>query len=210
MESLHLIGTVHLDPDGYTRLVELLHALRPECVTVDVSQYAIEFRRGPGSDLLGRLTPFRRDDGSFPPGLEAVAAQLALPFEYQASEAYAERTGARVMPIGDSLESQRLLGLLTRELMVTDNLLALATRDEAPLAEQVEREWQRARRHKLDGPPVTSQTAERFARQDAKVARQVRERARVEPTAHVCGWEHLRGLTTLLEELEPEALLLNP
>jgi len=208
MESLVLIGTVHLDPDGERLLLDLLFELRPECVTVDVSEYALEFRRAAGRAHLDRLGHFRRQDGSLPPALEAVAAQLAVPFEYRAAERYAGRSGARLAAVGDSLESQRLLGYLDRELMTTDNLVALAARDEPPLAELVAREWKRAQRHKLDGPPLTDNQEHRLGRQNTRTARRVRDRARVEPTAHVCGWEHLRGLVDELADLAPAARLL--
>lgn len=208
MEPLVLIGTVHLDPEGERLLLELLFELKPECVTVDVSEYALEYRRAAGRAHLDRLEHFRREDGSLPPGLEAVAAQLAVPFEYRAAERFAERSGARLAAVGDSLESQRLLGYLSRELMTTDNLVALAARDEPPLEELVAREWKRAQRHKLDGPPLTADQEHRLGRQDARTARRVRDCARIEPTAHVCGWEHLRGLCDELSDLTPVVRLL--
>ena len=71
-------------------LAHLLHELKPDAVTVEVSSYAIEYRRTAGPELLSRLEPFRREDGSLPRAMHAVVAQLRPPFEYTACEAYAD------------------------------------------------------------------------------------------------------------------------
>ena len=117
MSKLFLIGTVHLDPDGYQLLLSLLETKRPETITVDVSRYALDFRKMVGVDLLRQLEPFRSADGSLPCALESIAAQLEIPFEYRAAEDYAERSGARVVPSGDNRQSRKLLALFSQELM---------------------------------------------------------------------------------------------
>jgi hypothetical protein len=208
--ELTLVGTVHLDPDGAAHLTRLLDGLRPEAITVEVSEYALEFRRSLGPELLARLEPFRRPDGRLPPGLAAVAAQLVPPFEYTAAEAHAERHGILVLLVGDGQVSRRLLCRLERELMVTDNLVKLATRDEPPFAEQVRREWSRAQAAFTQGPPLGSEARERLGRLDRGLARRIRQHATAGRVVHVGGWEHLRGLAELLADLEPEVRLLRP
>jgi len=207
---LTLVGTVHLDPDGPAFLTRLLEELRPDAVTVEVSEYALEFRRSLGPELLARLEPFRLPDGRLPCGLAAVAAQLLPPFEHGASAAYAERAGARLAAVGDGRLSRRLLFRLERELMVTDNLVQLATREEPPLREQVRAEWERARRQHASGPPLGSDAAARLAGMDRGIARRVRQIAGDGRVVHVGGWEHLKGLAGLLADLEPEVRLLRP
>jgi pheromone shutdown protein TraB len=206
MEPLILVGTVHLDPDGYDRLGNLLFELKPETVCVDVSQYALEFRRTVGREYRSLLDNFRREDGSLPPALAAVDVQLQIPFEYRAADDYAERRGARVVPVGDSAQSQKLLGHLSRELMTTDNLVELASREEPPLKEQVEKEWERAHRYYRQG----SSAAVSLERTDKRLANQLREYAGRESVVHVGGWEHLKGLSDLLAEFEPDLRLLSP
>jgi hypothetical protein len=206
MEPLFLVGTVHLDPGGYDRLKGLLFELKPETVTVDVSSYALEFRRTVGREYRTLLDNFRRDDGSLPPALAAVDVQLQIPFEYRAADDYAEGRGARVVPVGDSAQSQKLLSHLSRELMTTDNLVTLASREEPPLAEQVEREWERARRDYLEGSPAAGS----LEKSDKRLARQIKEYAGREPVVHVGGWEHLKGLSDLLSDLGPKVRLLSP
>jgi hypothetical protein len=206
MEPLILVGTVHLDPDGYDRLKTLLFELKPETVCVDVSTYALEFRRTLGREYRSLLDNFRREDGSLPPALAAVDVQLQVPFEYRAADDYAERRGARVVPVGDSAQSQKLLGHLSRELMTTDNLVKLASREEPPLSEQVEKEWERARKYYRVGSP----TSGGIEKADKRLARRIKEYAGREPVVHVGGWEHLKGLSELLSEFKPELKLLNP
>jgi len=206
MEPLILVGTVHLDPYGYDLLLNLLFDLKPETVCVDVSQYALEFRKTVGREYRSLLDNFRRQDGSLPPALEAVDMQLQVPFEYRAADDYAERRGARLVPAGDSAQSQRLLGHLSRELMTTDNLVKLASREEPPLKEQVEKEWQRARKYYRVGSPMSGG----LETTDRRLARQIKEYAGREPVAHVGGWEHLKGLSDLLSEFNPELKLLSP
>ena len=206
MEPLILVGTVHLDPGGYDCLKKLLFELKPETVCVDVSHYALEFRKTVGRDYRTLLDNFRREDGSLPPALAAVDIQLQVPFEYQAADDYAEKRGARVVPVGDSAQSRKLLSHLSRELMTTDNLVKLASREEPELPEQVGKEWERARRYYLQG----STTAGGLEISDKRLARQIKEYAGREPVVHVGGWEHLKGLSALLSEFEPDLRLLNP
>jgi len=210
MDGLILIGTVHLDPGGFDQLLGLLKELKPETVTVDVSNYALEFRSTMGREFIGRLEHFRRKDGSLPEALEAVARQLEVPSEWRAAQEYADRSGARVVAVGDDGWSRKLLTRLSRELMVTDNLVTLATREEPALSVLVEREWQRARKDHLKEPVAGSDAAARMEAMDKKLARKIKKHAAQEPTVHVGGWEHLRGLSELLAEFGPEIRLACP
>ncbi|MBW1808269.1 MAG: hypothetical protein JRJ87_08745 [Deltaproteobacteria bacterium] len=209
MTKLLLIGTVHLDPDGYQQLLSLLGTKKPETITVDVSHYALDFRKMIGVDLARQLTPFRLDDGSLPGALETVAAQLETPFEYRAAEDYAERSGARVVASGNNQQSRKLLALFSKELMSLDNLVALAAKQEPDLGRQVEREWQRAHKQYKD-PTRDSTTSERISFGDKRLAKQIREYVQFDSVAHVGGWEHLWNLSELLVDLDPEVRLLNP
>ena len=209
MKGLVLVGTVHLDPDGHAALLAMLHELKPDAVTVEVSSYAIEYRRTAGPELLSRLEPFRREDGSLPRAMHAVVAQLRPPFEYTACEAYADRTGAQLELVGDGQLSRQLLDRLEKELMVTDNLVALATRDEPPLGEQVRREWARAHRELGAGPVLDSFGQRRMERLNRRMARQIRAVISAgTPCVHVGGWAHLPGLAEELGEYEPRVRLL--
>lgn len=208
---LTLVGTIHLDPEGFPRLILLLERLRPQVISVEVSHYALKFRRQHGQRLRERLSGFRRPDGTLPEGLAAVEAQLEIPFEYRAAHDYARLNRARLVCIGDSRRSQALLDLLERELLATDNLVTLALRRDVPLAELVAREWDRARREFARGPVAGTDLAARLLAADRKMARRIRTLAASGSNlVHVGGWEHLAGLTGLLSDLAPQVTLLAP
>lgn len=209
MKSLVIIGTVHLDPNGHSALLKLLHELQADAVSVEVSPFGLEFRRTKGRKLLERLEPFRKSDGSLPRPMHAVVAQIRPPFEYTASEAYTQRSEAKLLALGDNQLSRQLLARLERELMVTDNLVNLATRDEQPLSVQVEREWSRARHDMEHGPILDSFANRRLERMDIRMARLIRGMTEhYSSVVHVGGWEHLKGLGQFLADLEPEVRLL--
>ena len=207
MPDLTLVGTVHLDPDGYRLLRRLLEELDPQTITVDVSPYALEFRRETGPGLLERLNAYWRTDNSLPTGLEAVAAQLEIPFEYRAAEDYARGSGARLVAVGDSSRSRELLGLVEEELLNPENLAALAAREGPRLEEQVAREWQRARAGAAKPPPDTA-SQKALAVQDERLAGLIREYAPQGALVHIGGWEHLWKLSELLANLRPFFTLL--
>lgn len=199
---LTLLGTVHLDPAGEARLRAALGQLRPARVTVDVSPFALEFRRTRGEALRARLAPYRRLDGTLPPGLEAVEAQLALPYEWTAAQTYAASAGdLPVEALGDSETSRQWLTLLEHDLFAPDNLASLAAADRPILAEQVAWEWARARRHWRNGPILGSEERARRQAEDARMARLLADPARSSGLVHVTGWEHLRGLAAALADL---------
>ncbi len=194
-----LIGTVHLDPAGEARLRAALGTLRPQAVTVDVSPYAIEFRLRRGEELRGRLDPFRGADGTLPPGLEAVSAQLLVPYEWTAAAAYAAETGIPAEAVGDSGASREWLELLENELLAPANLARLA-REEVPiLSEQVAWEYATARRHWREGKATGEAGRERLRAADTRMANLLAARPDRKGLVHVTGWEHLAGLSAALE-----------
>jgi len=210
--KLTLVGTVHLDPGGFNRLLDLLDNERPKVITVEVSPYAVKFRRENSARYQQLIEAFKRPDGRLPPALAAVAAQLDVPFEFRAATAYAEKMGAKVYRIGDSHESRLLLELLERELMATDNLLTLALRDEPPLSQLIKKEWARARAGYLQDSVVGTDAQHRLVKRNGRLARKIRTAAQKVKgiVVHVGGWEHLHGLSEMLSDLKPEVMLLNP
>jgi hypothetical protein len=200
-QQLILIGTVHIDPGGERRLIEMLGQLQPAVTTVEVSEYALRFRRDRAPGMSRHLDRHRLPSGGLPPGLQPVAAQLQIPFEYRAAGAHVERCGGDLFAIGDSDESRRLLELFELEVMDPGNLRRLAGLEIPPLEERVEREWSRARRAwERGGRDVTE--AERA------LAERIRDHASHERSVHIGGWEHLANLAHLLRDLAPAATLL--
>lgn len=213
-----LLGTVHLDPDGVERIAGRLREIAPDLITVDVSRYAVCFRRKRRDELIGRLAPFRGPDGSLPPALVPVAGQLDIPCEVIAAERFARESGARVRLIGNNADSHRRLALFVDELLAEENLCRLASHPAPPLPIQVRDAWARARRWlhaSALAPSVAGLETEdrRMARwiagwwqqaqptsiQDGKALRQT--------LVHVVGWEHLAGLARHLRDQRPVVML---
>ena len=55
MVSLALIGTIHRDPNGLPRLMETLERESPDIITLEMSEYAVDFRQRNGPRLKEKL-----------------------------------------------------------------------------------------------------------------------------------------------------------
>ncbi len=200
---LTIVGTVHLDPAGYDRLFRALAAIGPDLLTVDVSRFAVEFRRSRGAGFLGSIGHFRRADGTLPPALEAVEAQVAVPYELRAAEDWCRVSSARLIQVGNDDESRVLLECFETELMSPENLARLAVEPVPSLAAQVRRQWESARRTVPSGSAVTP-ADERIAALLGEALASSKGRL-----CHVTGWTHLAPLAKLLDGWSPELLLLD-
>lgn len=213
LDTLYLLGVVHLDPEGPRRLKEFLEVTRPGVVTVEVSPYAVTFREERGPELLDRLRRFRLEDGSLPGCLPGVEAQLRIPFEVEATRSFCEGTHL----IGDSDLSKEYLELFEKETMAEENLERLAGMGDMCIRGEVEREWERAGRCWLRPRVLSTVDAvawrEReealtkkifyhgFERRevDERLERRDRENACVR-IVHVGGWRHVYGLARILKD----------
>jgi len=164
-------------------------------VTVDVSTYALRFRRERGPSLTARLEAFRELQGTLPPALQAVAAQIAVPFEWSAAYEYGRVNGVRVIPVGDDAASERLLAELETELFAPSNLAVLAALDGPGLAADVRAAWARAHAEYRHPRPACDEA-------DARLVPVVLELASGH-TVHVGGWQHLEGLRRRFGEAVP-------
>lgn len=196
---LIIVGTVHLDPDGFTALTTALNKFAPDLVTVDVSNYAVEFRRSRSAGFLRRLDAFRWPDGKLPPALTAVEAQLAVPFEVRAAETW----GGKFMLIGSDDDSRQRLSLLANELMAPENLTFLAGESSPWLQTQILRQWEKARSEYLRPGAIEPC--------DSRIAEILRHLAAGTEgiLLHITGWQHLAPLAARLPGLMPELCLLD-
>ncbi len=180
-------------------LKRALDQLRPAYITVDVSNYAVAFRQCRGGELAARLAAFRRADGTLPASLEAVEAQIAVPFEAQT---VAEWCSAYEL-VGDNDDSRSRLEMFEKELMSPENLAYLSTESFPSLPVQVGRQWEKARvswRQLRAGAPC-----------DERIAGIIR-RLLMQPgesLCHITGWEHVAPLAELLADHSPTLRLLD-
>jgi hypothetical protein len=130
-DRLTLVGTVHRDPAGYSKCVELLRSLSPDLVLVELSPFGLFFRKRNGRrlqrTLRGNLEKAARtrsimlDQALIHPEIEAIRIQLNLPFEYRAAVAYSKETGADYRLVDSSYFSRRLIESWP-DLITTENL----------------------------------------------------------------------------------------
>ena len=130
-ERLTLVGTVHRDPDGYVKCLELLRSLSPDLVLVELSPFGLFFRKRNGRRLqrtlrrnlkeAARTRSIKLDLTLSHPEIEAIRLQLNLPFEYRAAVAYSRETGADYRLVDSSHFSRRLIESWP-DLITTENL----------------------------------------------------------------------------------------
>jgi hypothetical protein len=197
-----LIGVVHRDPDGEDRLRRLLDELRPELITVEVSPYAVEYRRQHGARLLRLL------DELTPPGkehhgeIEGIRETLLIPFEARATWGYAAEHPAKVELVDDSELSRDLLDDVERELLTPENVKLLAERPDFSLRRTVDSFYRRAHRLMKDEPVSPARlgfSAERLALLELR-DEQMESRVRALLAAREgARWAHIGGVFHLMK-----------
>ncbi len=224
--SLVMVGTVHRDPKGYSRLLQLLEQEQPTLVTVEVSPYGRIFRAQQSaalrSTLRENLCRIQKEEGRPMHEIISQSAILGIffllkePYEWQAAKTYADRYGIFLRDIDLSRYSEDKLSLLS-ELLSVDNLRTLLHIPFPDLSRQVEFEYSRARFLFLHPSSTWSPTDEVKVR-EAHMAEKIRSFVRREKgnkILHVGGWEHLiefsqgKSLFGLLQDLRPRRILLS-
>jgi len=230
-KELILVGTVHRDPDGFTKLAGVLARERPGAVAVEVSPYGLLFRCREGRRLrrqferrLRRWGKARGHAWKSWGQLWAIDLQLALPFEYRAALRYCRDKGASLSVIDLSSWSREAVQTQWPNMVSPDNLSLISAEPPEELRLVVRRDYEMAARL-LRGPAQSLVPAflgsctkdpawkEREAVLAARVGELLGE-MQVERLVYVGGWQHLvgsRGCGTLYERLEhlrPKRLLL--
>jgi hypothetical protein len=227
--SLILVGAVHRDPEGYLRLQALLDSVRPQIITVEISPWAVFFRKKYASFLLAdfhrNLLRAARQSSHIQSlmeigVLEEIQAQIELPFEYRTSVDYGKPLGVPVLPV-DVSACSRIKTVHFRHLISTANLSTLLKLEPYSLKEKVRQEYSRAAAlwkkpgyDPLAGcPPDIRQE---WDLREAFMARRIRRAFKsLEAKGggivfHVGGWMHLieGRLYSLLSEFNPKRRLL--
>lgn len=193
--SLILIGTVHGDPLGYARALKLLRHFKPDLVTVEVSRFSLRYRERQGSRwqrLLEQALEGLPPAAACHLAIRRLAAQVALPFEVRAARDYGRRFAIPWRPLDLGRLSRRHLPRYARELLAPENVRALLTTKDEPLAAYVAREYRRARLA-VQRPPWWSLRGDPETRRRERLqARRLRDcLARYPRVVHLGGWEHL-------------------
>jgi hypothetical protein len=225
LPSLVMVGTVHRDPRGPEKLLRVLDREAPDFITVEISPYALEFRAKRAAGLrealrenLRKLRDEERD--SFRKlvsggGIQGIFLLLLVPFEWTAAEAHAGRRRIGLKPIDLSSYAAEKLSRVS-ELVRLQNLKALADDPQPPLAEQVRRQYERARAL-WSSTGAGAFAAEEVQDREEHMAGEIRRVMEENPkgkTLHIGGWEHLvpsfpgPSLFARLKDVNPRRLLL--
>jgi hypothetical protein len=209
--ALLLLGTVHGDPKGFTRLTRFLTGWQPDLILLELSPYARSFRLRHQRSLQRLLTrhvelaagPYRwnRRKALAHPQILAIRRQLALPFEYRATSRYARQNGKKLLLVDYSPFSRKLIAGW-KQLLTVPNLAQLLCLPVVPKSEAVEHAYRKARRLLEDRDPLstfrsqcgavamTSLWREREHCMVEKV-RDALSRRQPAKAVYVGGWQHL-------------------
>jgi hypothetical protein len=201
-DELLVLGVIHRDPQGADRLVQALDARPWGLISVEVSAFALRWRRGPGRQLLAALEAnlpaaavragLSQDQARRHPALAWLRAYLCPPYEWLVAREAAARRGAPCVALDFSLQSRRLLAEAP-ELVTVANLAQLLTAP-APATAALER---RRAADLLSGrggwprPPAPEPGREAgLARRLTRLLATARRSGRL-PLVHLGGWQHL-------------------
>ena len=203
-ESLLLLGTVHSDHKGFSRTRAFLELYRPDLILVEISDFALNFRKRRSFELrkifLERLrTVSRKMKIEFEAALRhvqiaSILRQIRLPYEYRASAAYAKRTGIDLIAVDYSEFSREWIGTWP-EMISAENLERLLEIDNirAPVSSLYA---QAARRICGESflPEAQFFDAVRWQQRENLMASQIAsalERLGPERPVYIGGWWHL-------------------
>jgi hypothetical protein len=195
--EIHLIGTVHRDPDGFGRLTARLTRFRPDSIALDASWTSVRFRLV-HADRLKRLLHGRVEEISRIMGrdvsdhgaIQAVEAMIEMPYEIRAAM---ESGCPRICFARKPSHSRRYLRELETDLLSMENLRLLAQSPDVSLRDQAARQWRIARKSLDDSSPMDPEIT--WADEEIACFVQSMDDAK---TVVVCGYEHLRGLIRAL------------
>ena len=222
---LLMIGTVHRDPRGKSKLLGLLRKERPSVVSVEISPYGRFFRDRKSAALRATLREnlrgIHREEGRpwreilSHGAIQGIFLLLKEPYEWQAATAYVSEAGSELQDIDLSRISEEKLSHLS-DIVSRENLRSLLRLSLPSLSEQVEDHYCRAR-FLFSHPPSVWLKSRDLEERESFMAQKIRRlflQAEGKKLAHIGGWEHLlelsEGLTlyTLLKDLRPRRMLL--
>ncbi len=230
MADIVLVGTVHRDPHGHHKLLSLLHREDPEYITLEMSPYAVEFRKKKRvaltkkvCDMVGELgreglaVPY--PDPFSHPTIGNVLTLVDFPYEYLTASFFSKSRHIPFECIDKSYFSKKRLSKLERELITKENLRALIRWDPEEFKGGVDREYTMATLAFKSGQMTIDRSSnhQELVTRDRYMAKRIRKLLRslnLRKLVHIGGWEHLvdaekrETLFTLLSDLHPQRVLL--
>jgi hypothetical protein len=201
---LLLLGTVHSDPDGFTRSLAFFERYEPDLLLVEISPFGLKFRkeRSPGLHelLLQRVGTVSRKLGvDFHTAMAhaqiaSILRQISLPFEYRAAAAYAQKAGAPLAAVDYSGFSRKWIKTWPEMLSARNIELLLGMENrEAPVCDLYARAARRI--YKEDAPFEAGRVdAPLWRRRETLMAGEIGaalERFTPQRPLYIGGWWHL-------------------
>jgi len=203
-----MLGTMHREPSGGDALAQWLHILEPDVITLEFSEYGLQYRQTHARRLLrelDRLLTEMKAEGEPVEGrgVESLRSYIGLPYEYVAASGYADRCGVPLYLV-DLDDLSRLKLQYMDELLSRENLGSWFREYDGGVSDE-SREWVLARLFFDKGTKAFSHTEEMLMRD-----RQIREKVsslmaehQDKRFVHVCGWQHLADPQGIYAVLNP-------
>lgn len=199
-----LLGVIHSDPKGRKRTTAFLSRYRPDLILVEISPFALDYRRKNSPRLYREFRKNLRaaaDNLSIAylsalkhPQMTRIGRQLHIPFEYRASAAYCKTTGAEVVPADWSDFSRRWIDTWP-ELISVENLESLLRLGDTPVL--VSKNYDLAARTIVGNSPAPSQDPEEarlWQKREEKISAEILSRIELRKPIrplYIGGWRHL-------------------
>ncbi|MDP8255362.1 MAG: hypothetical protein P9M14_06405 [Candidatus Alcyoniella australis] len=229
---LILVGLVHLDPEGFRRLGDLLARIQPDAVTVEASRHGLDFRVSNGQGMLNEVGRTINKLAVVPDAvagsdeqaatitrmlghgaIESIRRQMRIPFEVRAVRDYCRRIGANWEPI-DSDEHSRRETANWSELTCPANIARLLQTEHYNLADAVRQQTKLAL-SALNGESTAGEPPPDLFQRDRLMAARIGELLASGPgrITHIGGWRHIipgepDNLLGLLAVLNPRIIML--
>ncbi len=140
--GLILLGTVHCDPRGFSRTRAFLESYGPDLLLVEISPFALKFRKEHASELRKTFLESLRtvcQKLKIEPRkalkhvqIASILRQIGIPFEYRASAAYAKRAGIELIAIDYSEFSREWIATWPEMISAENIEVLLGLESEAP------------------------------------------------------------------------------
>jgi len=231
MVDVVLVGTVHRDPEGQDKLLSILHEEDPVYITLEMSPYAVRFRRRKRLVLRNRVCCILGDlvreglaltsrDPLSHPAVRNVLSAVDFPYEYMAVSLFSRSNHVPFRCIDRSDFSKKKISRLERELISRENLQTLIGLNPHEIYRQIKQQYTLAfmalgRGQNAVYRPQNGRTMSKRDRFMAWKIREVLDSTPCHKLVHVGGWEHLidygsqETLFTLLSDLHPQRRLLD-
>ena len=202
--GLILLGTVHSDPKGFARTRTFLEQHRPDLILVEISAFALKFRKEHSSGFrkvflehlrtISKKLKIEFSRAVKHVQITAILRQISIPFEYRASAAYAKRTGTDLIGVDYSDFSRGWIETW-QEMISAENIERLLELDSVGLP--VSSLYAQAAR-RIGGEPLRPETrpadALRWQEREEQMAYEITsalERFNPVRPVYIGGWWHL-------------------